>query len=222
MPPPMPSPPAPPLAWLLMMLLEATLSVPWLKMPPPATAELPLTVQLVSVVVTERSVVQAAAVAGGGVAADRAVGQRWSCRTGCAEECPAAVYPPPLAAELPLTVQLVSVVVPADVSRPPPLPMAVLPLTVQLFSVVVPGEWCRTQIPPMMLVGVRSTSQPPPPWPAELPLTVQLVSVVVPRMLHRPPPPVGGGVAADGAVGQRGRAASCYRPPPIRVRRSCR
>ena len=38
-------------AWLLLMLLEATFSVPWLEMPPPATAELPLTVQLVSVVV---------------------------------------------------------------------------------------------------------------------------------------------------------------------------
>ena len=34
-----------------MMLLEATFSVPWLEMPPPAMAELPLTVQLVSVVV---------------------------------------------------------------------------------------------------------------------------------------------------------------------------
>ena len=36
---------------------------------------------------------------------------------------------------------------------------------------------------------------------AELPLTVQLVSVAVPS-LHRPPP-YAGGVAADGAVGQR-------------------
>ena len=42
---------------------------------------------------------------------------------------------------------------------------------------------------------------------AELPLTVQLVSVAVP-LLNRPPPVVGG-VAADGAVGQRERAASC-------------
>ena len=29
---------------LLMILLEATFSVPWLEMPPPATAELPLDV----------------------------------------------------------------------------------------------------------------------------------------------------------------------------------
>ena len=37
-------------------LLEATFSVPWLEMPPPATAELPLTVQLVSVTVACRAV----------------------------------------------------------------------------------------------------------------------------------------------------------------------
>ena len=52
---------------------------------------------------------------------------------------------------------------------------------------------------------------------AELPLTVQLVSVVVPPSLNRPPP-FEGGVAADGAVGQRGRADSAKslanRPPP--------
>ena len=40
---------------------------------------------------------------------------------------------------------------------------------------------------------------------AELPLTVQLVSVSVPQLLYRPPPS-SGGVAADGAVVQRGRA----------------
>ena len=41
-------------------------------------------------------------------------------------------------AELPLTVQLVSVVVPKALYRPPPLSSAELPLTVQLVSVVVP------------------------------------------------------------------------------------
>ena len=44
-------PPPVDVAWFLVMLLEETFSVPWLEMPPPATAELPLTVQLVSVVV---------------------------------------------------------------------------------------------------------------------------------------------------------------------------
>ena len=38
---------------------------------------------------------------------------------------------------------------------------------------------------------------------------MQLVSVVVPPSVDRPPPPLVGGVAADGAVGQRGRAVSC-------------
>ena len=47
--------------------------------------------------------------------------------------------PPPLPAVLPVTLQLVSVVVPNPaVSRPPPLPVAELPLTVQLVRLVVP------------------------------------------------------------------------------------
>ena len=33
--------------------------------------------------------------------------------------------------------------------------------------------------------------------------------------MNRPPPSAGGGVAADGAVGQRDVAASLYRPPPL-------
>ena len=66
----------------------------------------------------------------GGVAADGAVGQRGRA---------ASLYrpPPSLAAELPLTVQLVSVAVPS-LYRPPPPPSAELPLTVQLVSVAVP------------------------------------------------------------------------------------
>ena len=50
---------------------------------------------------------------------------------------------------------------------------------------------------------------------AELPLTVQLVSVVVPRMLHRPPPPYDGGVAADGAARQRGRPAEAVQATAV-------
>ena len=45
--------------------------------------------------------------------------------------------PPLLVAELPLTVQLVSVAVPALLYIPPPL-LAELPLTVQLVRVAVP------------------------------------------------------------------------------------
>ena len=40
-----------------------------------------------------------------------------------------------------------------------------------------------------------------------LPATIVLVSVAVPPSLSRPPPPFRGGVAADGAIGQRQRAA---------------
>ena len=50
---------------------------------------------------------------------------------------------------------------------------------------------------------------------AELPLTVQLVSVAVPPLLCHAAAAPDGGVAADGAVGQRGRAARCSRPPPL-------
>ena len=158
MPPPMPAPPAPPLAWLLMILLEATFSVPWLAMPPPATAELPLTVQLVSVVEC-RIVGQAAAVAGGGVAADGAVGQRG--RTA------------------------------VELSRPPPLAPAELPLTVQLVSVVAPcctrRRRCRSSSAGVAAdgaVGQRGRTC----------VAVAQAAAVV------------GGVAADGAVSQRGRA----------------
>ena len=72
------------------------------------------------------------------------------------------------AAELPLTVQLVSVVVPTvGRRRPPPseLSLAELPLTVQLVSVAVPR---------VVQAAAAAVDR------AELPLTVQLVSVVVP------------------------------------------
>src|SRR5271165_6143372 len=79
-----------------------------------------------------------------------------------------AMSPP---AVCPATIVLVSVVVPPELNRPPPV-LAVLPLTVQSVSVVVP------------LLSLNS----PPPILAESPLTVQLVSVVVPPELARPPP----------------------------------
>ena len=45
----------------------------------------------------------------------------------------------PVAAELPLMVQSVSVVVPPSLNMPPPELVASLPLTVQLVSVAVPS-----------------------------------------------------------------------------------
>ena len=56
---------------------------------------------------------------------------------------------------------------------------------------------------------------------AELPLTVQLVSVAVPPQLYTPPPNAGG-VAADGAVGQRGRAVVVVHAAAAAGWRSCR
>ena len=94
-------------------------------------------------------------------------------------------------AELPLTVQLVSVVVPATLNRPPP----------SSGGVAADGAVGQRG------GGAKVLYTPPPPPVAELLLTVQLVSVSVPPEVSMPPPlPSGyaGGVAADGAVGQRG------------------
>ena len=86
--------------------------------------------QLVSVAACRRCQVMPPPPCRGGVAADGAVGQRG--------RAVVDVYtPPPSPAELPLTVQLVSVAVPPSY-RPPPTWPAELPLTVQLVSVVVP------------------------------------------------------------------------------------
>ena len=114
----------------------------------------------------QRALVVDAAAGDGGVAADGAVGQRGRAAT---------------------------------LDRPPPLSLAELPLTVQLVSVAVHEE----------------PSHAAAAWLAELPLTVQLVSVAVPPMIVQAAAAVAGGVAADGAVGQRGRAAvRAVRPPP--------
>ena len=83
---------------------------------------------------------------------------------------------------------------------PPPWLLAELPLTVLLVSVAV------------------LALMPPPAPPAWLPLTVLLVSVAVAR--PQMPPPVGCGVAADGAVGQ-GRRAGADAAAAVR-RPSCR
>ena len=77
--------------------------------------------------------------------------------------------PPPGAAELPLTVQLVSVAVPQRCA-PPPLLVAELPLTVQLVSVTSRGGW----------PGHRRCL-----W-TELPRTEQLVSMTAEK-IFRPP-----------------------------------
>ena len=95
--------------------------------------------------------------------------------------------------------QLVSVAVLPKVfcSPPPPvkinagLPLAELPVRLQLVSVTVPPKKLNTPPPPA----------PPPELPrAEFPVTVQLVSVAVSEVVVQAAA-VGGGVAADGAVG---------------------
>ena len=83
-------------------------------------------------------------------------------------------------------------------------PTAELPLTVQSVSVVVP--W------PDRIRRRRS-------W-AELSLTVQSVSVIVPPVVVQAAAVVAGGVAADGAVGQRDRAAVVVQPAAIADRRA--
>ena len=68
-------PPPADVAWLLMIVLEATFSVPWLAMPPPATAELSVDGVPVSVVCRGESLYRPPPLPVGGVAADGAVGQ---------------------------------------------------------------------------------------------------------------------------------------------------
>ena len=106
-----------------------------------------------------------------------------------------------VAAELPLTVQSVSVAVPQSLYRPPPPTPAELPLTVQLVSVVVPPS--LSQAAAVDCGGVAADGAVGQRGRAAV--VVQAAAVVA------------GGVAADGAVGQRGRAPSLYRPPPSPV-----
>src|SRR6516164_5978556 len=113
--------------------------------PPWPVAVLPLTVQLVSVVVPY---------------------------TLPPKLKPEVRTPAPFVAVLLLIVVLVAAVVPPPLDRPPPE----LPLTVQLVRVVTQAEEPKT-------CGSVATPSP------ELPLTVQLVRVVVPLFDTPPPPP---------------------------------
>ncbi len=61
-------------------------------------------------------------------------------------------------AELPLTVQLVSVAAPLRLYTPPPFSLAVFPVTVQLVSVTVPP---RLSTPPPLLPAPLVTALPP-------------------------------------------------------------
>ena len=83
----------------------------------------------------------------GGVAADGAVGQRGRAAV-------AARPPPPLLAELPLMVQLVSVVVPPLLYRPPPLPLALPPVIVspEIDAVTPASTWNTRLVPPPLTV----------------------------------------------------------------------
>ena len=92
---------------------------------------------------------------------------------------------------LPLTVQLVSVTVPT---------------VVDISAAAGPGGVAADRAVGQRGRAVEAMSTPPPAPPAELPLTVQSVSVSRAVRLNRPPPSTGV-VAAEGAVGQRGRGA---------------
>ena len=84
---------------------------------------------------------------------------------------------------------------------PPPRPLAELPLTVQSISVAV---------------AVPKVARPPPSPVVELPSTVQLVNLVVPEKHggHAAAVSAIGVVVADGAIGQRIRAARVEQAPP--------
>ena len=172
--------------------------------PPPAPlAELPLTVQLVSVAVLADGVFHASSSAGaaGGVSADGAVGQR-----GCAQPIVHAA---------------------AAVEAVRAAPRATFPLTVQLVSVAVPS--CEVEhaaaaaaggVSADGAVGQRGRS-PDQLYSAAavgggVAAEVQLLSVAV-RVRRcfsrrRRRDYAAGGVVADGAVGQRKRAVVAHAP----------
>src|SRR4051794_6490365 len=118
---------------------------------------------------------------------------------------PVFARPPPPVAVLPVTVQLVTVIVPSELYRPPPLPSAELPVMVQPASETWPPAWYtppplglagepldpRAEVPlTVQLVNVAASNwvKTPPPWAEVLPVTRQFVRVSVPARLHRPPP----------------------------------
>ena len=148
--------PPPALAWLPLTVQMASVAVPLSWMPPPTLAELPLTVQMVSVAVlsplTYRPPPYGAELPLTLQSRSLVVPTPWTYRP----------PPPPKTTELPLMVQLVSVAM-LKLSMPPPSPLTKLPLTLQSVSVAVP-EFIR----------------PPPSLLAELPLMVQLVNVAMP------------------------------------------
>ena len=98
--------------------------------------------------------------------------------------------------------------VPAFSKASGPLPVAVFPATIELATFIVPAR--RYSPPPLPVV--------------ELPLTVQLVSVVVPRLqLYDAATPIrAGGIAAEGAVGQRRRAVAVHDGAAVECWRNCR
>ena len=144
-----------------------------------------------------------------------------ACRRRAVEELPTA--------ELPLTVQLVSVSEP-PVATPPPIE-AELPLMVQLVSVAVPvvdqAAADSGGVAADGAVGQRgraacSCTSAAAAVAAELPLTVQFGQRRRAVVVDSSAAAVAGGVAADGAVGQRGRAASVDTRRRRRYWRSCR
>jgi Flp pilus assembly protein TadD len=104
--------------------------------------------------------------------------------------------PPPYFARLSLNVQLVSVAEAPKLPKPPPAPPAELPLTVQLVSVVGPSP-ARPEPPPpvelpltvqsVSVVVARSRLIPPQLLSAVLSLMVQLLNVIGPLLLMPPP-----------------------------------
>ena len=133
---------------------------------------------------------------------------------------------PLVVAVFPATMVLPRVTVPLALYKPPPSPSAELPLTVQLVSVVAPPDVVQAAavlgggVAADRAVGQRGRAAGAGVHAAAAGGGVAADGAVGQRRraarLDRPPP-AGGGVAADGAVGQRHRAPMLYRPPPCRL-----
>src|SRR5262249_38017065 len=101
----------------------------------------------------------------------------------------------PVAALLPITIELISV--PVSTSRPPPSLTAVLPVVVEVVAGGLEGGWVAPPIrsawvPAEVACGrlhVGAEVPPPVPPTAVLPKTVELTSVVAPAPAAKIPPP---------------------------------
>ena len=189
--------PAPTAAELPVKLLAFTLTEPagpLIRPPPTEPAELLTNVLPLTLAVPTLAGLRRSrgGVAGEGAADHRRRRRRWRGRR-------------PELAELPVKVLSLTVTVPDWLTMPPPPSLAELPVKVLPLTVAVPPRVVE-----------------PPPLVAELPVKVLSLTVTVPPLSLTSPPPTRGGVAGEGAAGDRRGTARRVVDSAAAGARSCR